>query len=113
MNHANQVQNYGAAEASRVGAGRALGSSPAPASRIQEALEHLDVAINDLAAAEDNLRSRLAGVMRPMNPPKGDGTVGAGESLASSPYVVQIHATRQRIHNIVASMNDILQRLES
>lgn len=112
MNHANQARNYGDAQSQIAGAGRAIGTSPAPVSRIQEALESLSVALNDLAVTEGLLVSRVVSVSKPVGGPK-DQANRPEELTVQSPVVEQINALRQRVLNITGSMNDTLQRLES
>lgn len=113
MNHAsfNHASHQSPPERSHA---RLSGEEPKGSSRLQEALADLNAAINDLVAAENNLAARLAGVVRPAAPASDSRGVGSGDPVVvSSPVVDQINATRQRIGNIVAALNDTLQRLEA
>lgn len=109
--HIAQGQAYGDTNSQRTNTSRAI-ASPAPVSRIQEALENLSVALNDLAVAENLMVSRLVSVSKPVGGPK-DQANRPEELTVQSPVVDQINSLRQRVLNITGSMNDTLQRLES
>ncbi len=112
MHNTAQAQSYGTSTTARAGTVRPLGESPTPTSRIQESLDSLNIALNDLAVTESMMVSRLTSVSKPVSGPK-EIPNQTQELTVASPLVDQIVAMRQRVLNIIGSMNDTLARLET
>src|SRR5690606_1568721 len=103
MNHGNKLAAAGYAT-----------DAPAPMHPVPAALESLVASINGLAVTADMIAGRLGYVMLPGpgTPPPATSGTNLHAVASRSPLADQIENQRQRIENIAAGLQDVLNRLE-
>jgi hypothetical protein len=108
MNHSNQAT----AVSGRYN-GTEIGAIVAPQHPVPSAMDRLSVALNDLGVTADAVRMRLERVLGPVSTEqtKTDRAL-SGVPVAASGMTNDLHDQRQRIENITAGLQDVLNRLE-